>query len=193
MASDVLGDNMDIHAGGSDLRFPHHDNELAQSEACHGCHQWVNYFLHAGHLNIRGLKMSKSLKNFVTIRQALAEHSPRQLRLMFLLQPWDRAMYYSDQVMGDAKAKEALFKNFFGAIKAALRDDATGSDAPCGWRQEDKDLAAALDHATSRTHAALCDNFDTPGALAALGTYVGAGPLRSLGARHVVDGIIACM
>jgi hypothetical protein len=71
---------------------------LAQSEACHGCHQWVNYFLHAGHLNIRGLKMSKSLKNFVTIRQALAEHTPRQLRLMFLLQPWDRAMYYSDQV-----------------------------------------------------------------------------------------------
>jgi cysteinyl-tRNA synthetase len=98
MASDVLGNNMDIHAGGSDLRFPHHDNELAQSEACHGCHQWVNYFLHAGHLNIQGLKMSKSLKNFITIRQALKEHTPRQLRLMFLLQAWDKSMLYSDQV-----------------------------------------------------------------------------------------------
>ena len=60
---------MDIHAGGSDLKFPHHDNELAQSEAYYDNHQWVNYFFHAGHLHIKGLKMSKSLKNFITIRQ----------------------------------------------------------------------------------------------------------------------------
>jgi len=48
MAGDILGDNMDIHAGGDDLKFPHHDNELAQSEGCFGCKQWVNYFMHAG-------------------------------------------------------------------------------------------------------------------------------------------------
>ncbi len=58
---------------GIDLAFPHNDNELAQSEAYHGNDQWVNYFLHAGHLDIEGLKMSKSLKNFITIRQALQE------------------------------------------------------------------------------------------------------------------------
>ena len=69
MASDLMGDGMDVHAGGSDLKFPHHDNELAQAEAYHGCQQWVNYFFHFGHLHIKGLKMSKSLKNFVTIRQ----------------------------------------------------------------------------------------------------------------------------
>ena len=67
---------MDIHAGGSDLKFPHHDNELAQSEAYYGHHQWVNYFFHAGHLHIKGLKMSKSLKNFITIRQALQVPRP---------------------------------------------------------------------------------------------------------------------
>lgn len=67
MASAILGDNMDIHSGGVDLMFPHHDNELAQSEAYHGCKQWVNYFLHTGHLHIEGLKMSKSLKNFISI------------------------------------------------------------------------------------------------------------------------------
>ena len=71
MASRIVGEQLDIHSGGEDLRFPHHDNELAQAEAhfhaC-GCHQWVNYFLHTGHLSIEGLKMSKSLKNFVTIR-----------------------------------------------------------------------------------------------------------------------------
>jgi len=62
------------------------DNELAQSEAHSGCAQWVNYFLHAGHLNIKGLKMSKSLKNFITIREVLKRHSARQIRLLFLLQ-----------------------------------------------------------------------------------------------------------
>ena len=60
-----------MHSGGVDLKFPHHDNELCQSEAYHGCGQWVNHFWHFGHLTIKGLKMSKSLKNFITIKQAL--------------------------------------------------------------------------------------------------------------------------
>ena len=65
------GGPIDIHGGGVDLKFPHHDNELAQQEAFCNCRQTVNYFAHTGHLHIRGLKMSKSLKNFITIRQAL--------------------------------------------------------------------------------------------------------------------------
>ena len=63
MASEIFGENMDIHSGGVDLKFPHHDNEMAQSEAFYQNHQWVNYWFHAGHLHIEGLKMSKSLKN----------------------------------------------------------------------------------------------------------------------------------
>jgi cysteinyl-tRNA synthetase len=69
MASEILGEVIDIHGGGSDLQFPHHDNEIAQSEACFESNQWTNYFLHSGHLDIDGLKMSKSLKNFITIRE----------------------------------------------------------------------------------------------------------------------------
>jgi cysteinyl-tRNA synthetase len=95
MASDKLGSQMDIHSGGVDLAFPHHDNELAQSEAywqdkSHGNHQWVNYFIHMGHLSIQGSKMSKSLKNFTTIRDALArgDWTPRGLRIAFLLGGW---------------------------------------------------------------------------------------------------------
>ena len=68
MASDILGATLDIHSGGIDLCFPHHDNELAKSEAFYENKQWVNYFLHAGHLHIEGQKMSKSLKNFITIK-----------------------------------------------------------------------------------------------------------------------------
>jgi cysteinyl-tRNA synthetase len=59
MASDLLGNEFDIHSGGIDLKFPHHDNEIAQSEGYSGHNQWVNHFWHAGRLNIDGLKMSK--------------------------------------------------------------------------------------------------------------------------------------
>merc|ERR1711976_948144 len=84
MAGDLLGSNVDINCGGIDLRFPHHDNQLAQSEAHYGCKQWVNYFLHTGHLHIDGLKMSKSLKNFITIEQSLNMYTANQMRLLFL-------------------------------------------------------------------------------------------------------------
>ena len=166
MASEVLGERLDIHAGGCDLKFPHHDNELAQAEAFYGTQQWVNYFMHAGHLHIRGLKMSKSLKNFVTIQQALEEHSPRQLRLMFLLQKWDKPMLYSDQAVSDARNKEALFKNFFGAVKALLRGDWFRQRQP--WRPQDRALSDLLLQTEERVHTALCENVDTPEVMAAL-------------------------
>jgi cysteinyl-tRNA synthetase len=71
MSSAIFGPTLDIHAGGSDLKFPHHDNEIAQCEAHFDKDHWVNYFLHCGTLRIEGLKMSKSLKNFITIKVAL--------------------------------------------------------------------------------------------------------------------------
>jgi cysteinyl-tRNA synthetase len=166
MASDLMGDGMDVHAGGSDLKFPHHDNELAQAEAYHGCCQWVNYFLHFGHLHIKGLKMSKSLKNFVTIRQALATHSARQIRLMFLLQPWDKQMNYSDQTIEEAEKRETSFKSYFAEVKDQLRKNWLGK--PTKWDARSRELAARLAEHQSAVHECLCDNFNTPGAMAAL-------------------------
>lgn len=99
---------MDIHSGGVDLAFPHHDNELAQSEAYHDCRQWVNYFLHTGHLHIEGLKMSKSLKNFITIEEALEKSSARQLRLAFLMQSWNARMDFKESNMNEVKAIETM-------------------------------------------------------------------------------------
>lgn len=159
MASDIIGENLDIHGGGVDLMFPHHDNEMAQAEAFHQCCQWVNYFLHAGHLHIKGLKMSKSLKNFITIRQALQEHTPRQLRLMFLLQPWDKPMNYSDQTVDDAKGKEKYFKNFFGAVKSVLRNDFVSERQ--GWTEADRALWETLRASQEKVHKSLLDNFKT--------------------------------
>jgi cysteinyl-tRNA synthetase len=114
MASDKLGSRMDIHSGGIDLAFPHHDNELAQSEAfwldkshAHE-HQWVNYFMHMGHLHIQGSKMSKSLKNFTTIKAALSggEWTPRGLRIVFLRGGWREGIEITDDTMKAGSAWE---------------------------------------------------------------------------------------
>jgi cysteinyl-tRNA synthetase len=112
MASDVLGSQMDIHSGGIDLAFPHHDNELAQSEAyfCeHGKpHNWVNYFLHMGHLSIAGSKMSKSLKNFQTIKDALKkDYTPRGVRVVFLLGRWNDGVEISPDMRTMAEGWES--------------------------------------------------------------------------------------
>ncbi|KAL7543191.1 hypothetical protein ACHAXR_012909 [Thalassiosira sp. AJA248-18] len=168
VAGDILGERIDIHSGGEDLKFPHHDNELAQSEACFGCNQWVNYFTHTGHLHIEGLKMSKSLKNFITIRQALENNTSRQLRIMFLLQAWDQPMSYSDQTIGDARSKENTFKNFFREVEALVRDDYLAQEV--GWRMGDADhkLADAYLAARQSVHENLLDNFNTKDAMLAL-------------------------
>lgn len=73
--SDSRHATIDIHSGGQDLKFPHHDNEIAQSEAHYNFEQWCNYWVHTGHLDIEGLKMSKSLKNFIKIRKLGAPHT----------------------------------------------------------------------------------------------------------------------
>lgn len=78
MASDFFKEfPIDIHSGGIDLRFPHHDNEIAQAEAYYDCDSWINYFIHTGHLHIEGRKMSKSLKNFITIKHILSQYNAR--------------------------------------------------------------------------------------------------------------------
>jgi cysteinyl-tRNA synthetase len=168
VAGDILGERIDIHSGGEDLKFPHHDNELAQSEACFGCSQWVNYFTHTGHLHIEGLKMSKSLKNFVTIRQALEHSTARQLRIMFLLQAWDQPMSYSDQTIDDARSKETTLRSFFREVEALVRDDYLKQEV--GWRMDDADheLAEAYLSARQTVHESLLDNFNTKDAMAAL-------------------------
>lgn len=98
MASMCFGDKLDIHTGARDLRFPHHEYEIAQCDAYHGCRQWVNYFLHTGHVNVAGGdKMSKSLGNIVTIRDFLKEaQDPDMMRLMCAHNKWSKSFKISD-------------------------------------------------------------------------------------------------
>mmetsp|Transcript_74062 Transcript_74062/g.154445 ORF Transcript_74062/g.154445 Transcript_74062/m.154445 type:complete len:864 (+) Transcript_74062:166-2757(+) len=157
MATDINGEYLDIHAGGEDLKFPHHDNEMAQSEAYLQRSQWVNYFWHAGHLHIEGLKMSKSLKNFITIRQALEMHSARQLRLMFLMQNWDKGMNYSDQAIDMARSEERKMKLFLGSLGFWRRQ-------PNGQKvgERETQLEAAVQACSDAVHSSILDNFSTP-------------------------------
>lgn len=111
---------LDIHAGGIDLKFPHHENEIAQSEGFCECKQWSNYWLHTGHLHIKGLKMSKSLKNFITIREALRSFNSRQIRFCFLLHKYNAPMDYSDATMQQAISIEKIFSEFFHNIKGNI-------------------------------------------------------------------------
>ncbi|KAI0001262.1 hypothetical protein BJV74DRAFT_876788 [Russula compacta] len=146
------GEPFDIHSGGIDLAFPHHDNEIAQAEAYHECDAWVNYFLHTGHLHIEGLKMSKSLKNFITIDEILQKYSARQLRLAFLTQLWNSKMDFSESLMtGEVKNIETTMNNFFTVSKALIN--------------QAQSEQSVLDHAQDRFREALCDSFDTPRAV----------------------------
>jgi cysteinyl-tRNA synthetase len=156
---------MDIHSGGEDLRFPHHDNELAQSEAYFQNKQWVNYFLHSGHLHIEGLKMSKSLKNFVTIREALAKSSARQLRLLFLSQPWGNVMNYAADTLESIRSKEKSINEFFLVVRNILQEQENLANIPQRWNEIETNLHNSLLRVQEGVDAAMKNDFDTPTAL----------------------------
>ncbi|KAL9955644.1 hypothetical protein ACROYT_G036997 [Oculina patagonica] len=165
MASEVLGSSIDIHTGGVDLKFPHHDNELAQSEAHYGVCQWIHYFLHAGHLTIEGCKMSKSLKNFITIKEALERNSARQIRLAFLLHAWNATLDYSENVLREAEQTDKLFNDFFLNVKDILRRPEDTTPSAHNYHELEKDLQEKFMAKKAAVHDALCDSIDTPTAL----------------------------
>ncbi|KAK1121826.1 Cysteine--tRNA ligase, cytoplasmic [Melipona bicolor] len=170
MASIICGESLDIHTGGIDLKFPHHDNEIAQAEAYYNNSNWVRYFLHSGHLTIAGCKMSKSLKNFITIQDALKKHSARQLRLAFLLHSWKDTLDYSDDTMHMAIQYEKFLNEFFLNVKCRIRSlgSETNINTFTKWMKSEVDLNEKFYHARDLIHDALCDNIDTRSTLDAI-------------------------
>ncbi|KAH3680122.1 hypothetical protein WICMUC_000523 [Wickerhamomyces mucosus] len=169
MASDVLGDQIDIHSGGIDLAFPHHDNELAQSEACFDNQQWINYFLHTGHLHIEGQKMSKSLKNFITIEEALEKYSARQLRLAFASAQWNNNLDFKESLITEVRAFESTLNNFFHSVRALNNDYKHQLESNIIVSKKvgpaEKKLINNLFETKAQVHAAFSDNLSTPQAI----------------------------
>ena len=150
MGCALLGEHFDIHGGGQDLQFPHHENEIAQSEGANGG-RFVNYWMHNGFLRIDDEKMSKSLGNFFTIREVLRTVDAEVLRFLFLRTHYRSPLNYADAHL--AEARQALAR-LYTALKGAPAAAAGAID----WRAP---------HA-ARFKEAMDDDFNTPEALAAL-------------------------
>lgn len=147
MSSTLLGTHFDIHGGGHDLQFPHHENEIAQSEACNG-HQYVNYWMHNGFIRINDEKMSKSLNNFFTIRDVLKEYKAEEIRYFMLNGHYRSPLNYSTEQLDNARAS-------LTRLYTALRDLPTVK-------------AAENSEAEQRFRAVMSDDFNTPEAIAIL-------------------------
>lgn len=157
MSARLLGALFDIHGGGQDLIFPHHENEIAQSEGACG-HRHVNYWLHNGFVQVDDEKMSKSLGNFFTVREILARHAPESVRFFILRSHYRRPLNYGEDSLLDAHAGlSRLYTAIDGPliepdVMAPLAVSAPAPEEP--W--------------VTRFRAAMNDDFNTPEALAVL-------------------------
>ena len=172
MSCQTLGETFDIHGGGADLQFPHHENEIAQSEAANG-KPLARFWMHNGFVRVDNEKMSKSLGNFFTIREVLAKYDPETVRFFLLRTHYRSALNYSDAHLDDAFV---ALKRLYTA-RAAVVPDETAVD----WTQP----------SASRFKAAMDEDFGTPEAVAVLfelaadvnrtSSAKSAGLLKSLG------------
>ena len=147
MNSKLLGENFDIHGGGSDLIFPHHENEIAQSCCAHDS-KYVNYWMHSGMVMINDEKMSKSLGNFFTIRDVLEQYDAETIRFFLLSAQYRSALNYSQENLDNAKAS-------LSRLYTALRDVKVGP-------------AQGGEEYVERFKAFMDDDFNTPGAISVL-------------------------
>jgi len=163
MSMRFLGPSFDIHGGGKDLVFPHHENEIAQSEGANGC-QFVKYWLHNGFVNINSEKMSKSLGNFFTIREVLELFDPETLRFFILQAHYRSPLDYSDQNLREAQAGLARIYEALAALDLAL-DSMTTELAPVVSASELAEKVASL---MPRFKEAMDDDFNTAQSLGVL-------------------------
>jgi cysteinyl-tRNA synthetase len=147
MSACCLGDTFDIHGGGPDLKFPHHENEIAQSEAANGV-KFVNTWMHAGAVRVDGDKMSKSLGNFFTIREVLNKYSAEVVRFFLLSSQYRSPINYSEDSLIEAQNKLTRFYNALSQVEVA------STVVPSEY--------------TERFNAAMDDDFNTVGAIAVL-------------------------
>lgn len=152
MSTCCLGNHFDIHGGGSDLTFPHHENEIAQSEASTG-EQYVNYWMHVGFINVDGEKMSKSLGNFFTIRDVMEKFHPEVIRYFIVSSHYRSSVNFSDVALKEAKT---ALTRFYHAFKAYEQVYGQNDSAP----KDEKFI--------ERFNIAMRDDFNTPEAMAVL-------------------------
>jgi len=144
MSMKYLGDTLDIHTGGVDLAFPHHENEIAQSEGATG-KPFVRMWLHAEHLIIEGQKMSKSLGNFYTLRDLFAKgHKPSTIRFLLLSVPYRRQLNFTEEGLTQARSSVERLRNFVARLKDESFPAGSNPEARKWIETAEKDFDAAL-------------------------------------------------
>lgn len=160
MSRKFVGDTLDIHGGGQDLIFPHHENEIAQSEAANG-RQFANYWMHNGYININNKKMSKSLGNFFTIREVSQKYGYEPIRFLMLQAHYRSPINYTDEIMAAAKTSlERLYncrENLKRALEAASSEQAATPEAEALFAKRKQQFIDAME-----------DDLNTADALAAI-------------------------
>ncbi|BBB29596.1 cysteine--tRNA ligase [Neptunomonas japonica] len=154
MSKCCLGDTFDIHGGGPDLPFPHHENEIAQSEAANGC-TYANYWMHAGPVRVNSEKMSKSLGNFFTIRDVLEKYNPEVVRFFLARVHYRSYIDYSEDSLKEARV---MLERFYQALNGV---------AACEFSSEDA-ISAGINDFEQRFIDAMDDDFNTPKAISIL-------------------------
>ncbi len=148
MSIDALGETFDIHGGGSDLKFPHHENEIAQSECVTG-KDFAKIWMHTGSLRIDKEKMSKSLGNFVTVKESLENHSPEVLRLFLISSHYRSPLNYSDESIEEAKSSLDRLYNSIEDLEYVSKE-------------------SVKSEYSDKFHNAMQDDFNTPSAISVL-------------------------
>ena len=168
MVNKFLGASIDIHSGGKDLIFPHHENEIAQSECANGC-SFANYWMHNGYININNQKMSKSLGNFFTIRDITEKYKPEVVRFFMLSAHYRSPVNFSDELMSQAQsAMERVYTcidNLKFLLKNAVERDANGAEL---------EILATLEVAKKRFCDSMDDDLNTADAISAIFDIVSA-------------------
>ncbi|MHA2059855.1 MAG: cysteine--tRNA ligase, partial [Candidatus Ranarchaeia archaeon] len=165
MALDIFKDTLDIHGGGIDLVFPHHENEIAQSEA-HLEKPFAKYWMHTGMLNINAEKMSKSLKNFITIREYLKKHSPEVFRLIVISHHYRTPVDFNDKKINEAEKLLNRFNRLMEQIQEKMEDNK--SSKKDDLTPLDEEIKSSIVSDQEKFMSAMDDDFNTPAALAVI-------------------------
>ncbi len=167
MANKYLGMGFDIHGGGFDLIFPHHENEIAQSEAFAGCGPFAQYWMHNGFITVNEEKMSKSLGNFFTVREILAKYDPEVVRFYMLSTHYRSPLDFDDTKLEMNKKSLARLHNVLAAIDSLLQAPVS-NDHVAALAEPEKALAEARVKAENEFQLAMDDDFNTALAIAVL-------------------------
>ena len=162
MAKKILGDTIDIHAGGMDLKFPHHENEIAQSEALTG-KSFANYWMHAAFVNVDNKKMSKSLNNFFTAREILEEYDSDAIRFLMLSGHYRIQINFTKELLDSAKSSIERLYNGINNLEN-LKNEVNRKE----MNEEEKSYLKSLDKYRDRFIEKMDDDFNTADAISVL-------------------------